>query len=158
MTYKEGSPHCLVQSSLPRVEEVHCRTQGTSDPTVFIDPVCGRVPLRKKDAFPLQELKRWGVSCRDMQRELGKRLKKEENGQILYALSRAEMSEELMTVGRPDSPQRGTSSEESSRGRRSSRDIAHCDVSSYFWLIRAIMSPALIYVVIPPQQSCIDRS
>ena len=38
------------------------------------------------------------------------------------------------------------------------RDIAHCDVSSYFWLIRAIMSPALIYVVIPPQQSCIDRS
>lgn len=38
------------------------------------------------------------------------------------------------------------------------RDIAHCDVSSYFWLIRAIMSRALIYVVIPSQQSCIDRS
>lgn len=40
----------------------------------------------------------------------------------------------------------------------SHRHIAHSDVSSYLGLIRVIMSPALIYVVIPSPQSCIDRS
>lgn len=75
------------------------------------------------------------------------------------------ISEDVMTVGWPDSvaplhsvTRPADRRRRASRGRRCFRDIAHCDVSSYFWLIRAIMSLALIYVVIPPQQSCIDRS
>lgn len=59
--------------------------------------------------------------------------------------------------------ERGGNSERNRSSRsatqlRGHRDIAHSDVSSYLGLIRVIMSPALIYVVIPSPQSCIDRS
>lgn len=97
-----------------------------------------------------------------------KKIKKKKTDKFFTLLrclveGRGELSEGIMTVGRPDSPllltaqrvQR-TGAGEPGCGRR--RDIVHCDVSSYSWLIRVIMSPALIYVVILPRQSCIDRS
>lgn len=142
MTYKEGRPRCLVQSSLPRAEEA--QTQGASNLTVFIELVRGS----QKKTFSSQD--RVAVTQRELLRSFSE----------VFSRERGE-SEELMTVGWFDFLILSTSSGQaqgSSRGRRSYRDIAHCDVSSYFWLIRAIMSPALIYVVIPPQQSCIDRS
>lgn len=128
----------------------------------YFRPNCiyrSRAPLRKDVLFA-------EAIRTDVEEELGNK-KKGQNGHILRLVDVEERKnqEELMTVGRPwlSGPlhsavhpadrRRGASG-----GRRSYRDIAHCDVSSYFWLIRAIMSPALIYVVIPPQQSCIDRS
>lgn len=71
----------------------------------------------------------------------------------IFTAARGEISE-IMTVGR--SPSQRPVDRRGERGRHA--DIVHRDVSSYFWLIRVIMSPALIYVVILPSQSRIDRS
>lgn len=75
---KEGRPRCLIQSSLSGVEEAH-GVQGTS--TVFIDLVCGSVPLGKYVLL----CARGGV-CSDMKRNWEKDKKKEVTGQILKAI------------------------------------------------------------------------
>lgn len=147
--------------------------QGTSDLTVFIDLMRGSIPLREDTFYFVPELKRSWLSCFDMEPELENKKEKmdkfftlircscrgEKKRKIRGANDSCCKAEDGLTLR--SSGKRGRSSGQAqgaSRGRHSYRDIAHCDVSSYFWLIRAIMSPALIYVVIPPQQSCIDRS